>query len=60
MFYASSLIYLNYLVFFANSFIFIPFMYYRAKQEEKLLSNKFKEYKNYQKEVGMFFPKIFK
>lgn len=58
MFYASSIIYSNYVVFFATTFVFLPFMYYRAKQEEKMLSKRFKEYKQYQKEVGMFFFKF--
>jgi protein-S-isoprenylcysteine O-methyltransferase Ste14 len=60
MFLGASLIYTNYLSFLANIFIFIPFMYYRAKQEETLLIKEFKNYKNYQLKVGMFFPKIFK
>lgn len=58
MFYGGCLVYPNYLAFLANTLIFIPFMYYRAKQEEILLSKTFKEYKKYQKEVGMLFPKI--
>jgi protein-S-isoprenylcysteine O-methyltransferase Ste14 len=58
MFYGACLVHLNYLAFFSNTFIFIPFMYYRAKQEEWLLSKTFKEYSKYQKEVGMFFPKL--
>jgi|TARA_Y100000034_G_scaffold132414_1_gene195339 protein-S-isoprenylcysteine O-methyltransferase Ste14 len=60
MFYGACLVYPNYLAFLANTFIFIPFMYYRAKQEESLLLKTFKEYKQYKKEVGMFFPKIIK
>ncbi len=60
MFYGACLVYPNYLAFLANTFIFIPFMYYRAKQEESLLLRTFKEYKQYKKEVGMFFPKIIK
>jgi protein-S-isoprenylcysteine O-methyltransferase Ste14 len=58
MFYAASLIYLNYLAFLLNTFIFVPFMYYRAKQEEGLLEKQFKNYKEYKKSVGMFFPKF--
>ncbi|MGK0469242.1 MAG: protein-S-isoprenylcysteine O-methyltransferase Ste14, partial [Clostridium sp.] len=41
------------------TFIFIPFMYYRAKQEETLLIQTFSEYNDYIKRTGMFFPKIF-
>ena len=58
MFYAVSLIYSSWSTFLATSFIFVPFMYYRAKQEEKLLSKSFPEYKDFRKEIGMFFPKI--
>jgi protein-S-isoprenylcysteine O-methyltransferase Ste14 len=43
-----------------NTIVFIPFMYYRAKQEEKELTKTFKEYKDYQKRVGMFLPKLIK
>lgn len=58
MFYSACLIYPNYLAFLATTCVFIPFMYYRAKQEEKLLTKTFPEYKKYQKKVGMFFPKF--
>lgn len=60
MFFGASLIYSNPLAFLANIFIFIPFMYYRAKQEETLLTKEFENYKNYQMKVGMFFPKFLK
>ncbi len=60
MYYGSCLVYPNYLAFLANSFVFIPFMYFRAKQEEILLSQTFEDYEQYKKEVGMFFPKIIK
>jgi len=58
MFYGASFIYTNLYVFIANTIIFIPFMYYRAKQEEFFLTQNFKNYKTYQKKVGMFFPKV--
>jgi len=58
MFYAASAIYLNWLAFLMNTLIFIPFMYYRAKQEEKLLCEEFKSYARYKKKVGMFFPRL--
>lgn len=60
MFYGSVLVYRNILCLILITFIFIPFMYYRAKQEENLLSNTFKEYAEYKKKTGMFFPKIIK
>ena len=58
MFYGACLVYSNYLAFLLNSLIFVPFMYYRAKQEEELLTKQFKNYKNYILKVGMFFPKL--
>ncbi|MDD5070673.1 MAG: isoprenylcysteine carboxylmethyltransferase family protein [Candidatus Omnitrophica bacterium] len=58
MFYGASLVYLNFFAFLANGFIFIPFMYYRAKQEEKLLIERFPEYSEYRRNTGMFFPKL--
>jgi protein-S-isoprenylcysteine O-methyltransferase Ste14 len=58
MFYGACLVHPNYLAFLANTLIFIPFMYYRARQEEVLLSATFKDYSLYQKEVGMFFPNL--
>ena len=58
MFLGASLVYFNFLAFLANALVFVPFMYYRAKQEEELLAKEFEKYKDYQKKVGMFFPKI--
>jgi protein-S-isoprenylcysteine O-methyltransferase Ste14 len=59
MFYGACLVYPNYLAFLSNTLIFIPFMYYRAKQEEKLLIERFSDYTNYIIKTGMFFPKLF-
>ena len=58
MFYAASFIYLNWIAFLMNTLVFIPFMYYRARQEEYLLTQRFKQYNAYKKRVGMFFPKV--
>ncbi len=58
MFFAASLVFLNYAAFLANLLIFIPFMTYRAKQEEKLLCAQFPEYQEYQSKVGIFFPMV--
>jgi protein-S-isoprenylcysteine O-methyltransferase Ste14 len=55
-----SLIYTNYIAFLSIAFIFIPMMYYRARQEEKVLSAEFKAYQDYKQKVGMFFPKLIK
>lgn len=60
MIYSVGVLFQNYLVIILNTVIFIPFMYYRAKQEEKELIKEFKLYNNYIKTTGMFFPKIIK
>ena len=58
MLFGGSLAYRNWLSAVLTAFIFIPFMYYRAKQEEKLLQDEFAEYREYMKNTGMFFPKF--
>ena len=58
MFFGATLVYTNYLAFLANLLIFIPFMTWRAKQEEALLLQEFSGYQNYQKTTGRFFPKF--
>ena len=58
IFYGACLVYLNFPALLANTFIFIPFMFYRANQEEILLQKEFPEYKNYKLKTGMFFPKL--
>jgi protein-S-isoprenylcysteine O-methyltransferase Ste14 len=58
MFYGSAMVYSNWLAFLANTLVFVPAMYYRAKQEERLLIQEFFAYKDYQRKVGMFFPKV--
>ena len=60
MFYGACLVYRNIICFIAVTFIFIPFMYYRARQEEILLMETFSEYSDYKNRVGMFFPRLFK
>lgn len=54
------LIYSSYFAILSVLVIFIPMMYYRAKQEEKLLLTEFVEYLNYIQKTGMFFPKFFR
>ena len=58
MFYGACLVYPNYLALIANTILFVPFMFYRAKQEEKLLMERFEEYGEYKKTTGMLFPKL--
>jgi protein-S-isoprenylcysteine O-methyltransferase Ste14 len=57
MLFGGSVAYRNWLSAVLTICIFIPFMYYRAKQEEKLLREEFIEYQEYMKKTGMFFPK---
>ena len=56
MLFGGSIAYGNWLSAVITAFVFIPFMYYRAKQEEVLLTEEFAEYTEYVKKVGMFFP----
>jgi protein-S-isoprenylcysteine O-methyltransferase Ste14 len=53
-----SLIYINWVTIFLNIVVFIPFMYYRARQEEVLLSKHFPQYKLYKERVSMFLPNM--
>jgi protein-S-isoprenylcysteine O-methyltransferase Ste14 len=55
-----SLIYNDYASLISVLIIFLPMMYYRARQEEKLLTTEFSGYSKYKLNTGMFFPKIFK
>lgn len=60
MFYGGCMVYRNILSIVAVSVVFVPFMAYRARQEEKMLLQRFPEYHNYKQNTGMFFPKILK
>ncbi len=55
-----SLAYRNYLSLLLTALVFIPFMYYRAKQEETLLSQEFENYQEFKSKTGMFFPRIWR
>jgi protein-S-isoprenylcysteine O-methyltransferase Ste14 len=57
MLYGGAVIYSSWLAAVLVSAVFIPAMVYRAKQEEELLVKEFPEYKKYQEQVGLFFPK---
>jgi protein-S-isoprenylcysteine O-methyltransferase Ste14 len=59
MFLGGSILYANVVALVCTICIFVPAMTYRAKQEEVELLCEFPEYKEYQKSVGMFFPKIY-
>lgn len=59
MLYGFSLLYANFVVFALNTVIFIPFMVYRAKQEDELLFITFKDaFTEYKSKAGMFIPKM--
>jgi protein-S-isoprenylcysteine O-methyltransferase Ste14 len=58
MFYGACLVYRNIVSFIAVSIVFVPFMIYRARQEENLLIQRFPQYHEYKQSTGMFFPKI--
>ncbi len=58
MFYGAALVYSNFGGFLATTAVFIPFMYYRARQEEQMLGQFFSSYSEYKKNVGMFIPRF--
>lgn len=59
MLYGFSFLFQNYLVFILVSLIFIPFMIYRARQEEEELFVEFKEaFVEYKSKTGLFLPKM--
>ncbi|ALM09526.1 MAG: isoprenylcysteine carboxyl methyltransferase [Candidatus Peribacter riflensis] len=58
MFFAGSFLYFNWLLFLLTVVIFLPFMTWRARQEEMLLEEQFPGYSKYRKITGMFFPKL--
>lgn len=58
IFFGGSVLFSNWVAFLLTALLFVPFMYYRAKQEEQLLSESFKSaYTHYVAQVPMFFPK---
>lgn len=58
MFFAGSFLYFNWILFLLTTGIFLPFMTWRARQEEGLLEERFPGYGEYRKTTGMFFPKL--
>lgn len=61
MMYGFSFLFTNPLVFILNSVVFIPFMIYRAKQEDTLLAIAFPDaFDKYRSTTGLFIPKIIK
>jgi protein-S-isoprenylcysteine O-methyltransferase Ste14 len=53
-FYGVSLVTLNGAAFLANTAVFVPFMAYRARQEETVLAKQFPAYAGYQARVALF------
>jgi protein-S-isoprenylcysteine O-methyltransferase Ste14 len=60
MFYGACLIFRSAAAVLAVTLVFVPFMYYRALQEENLLIQKFSQYEKYRRKTGMFLPRILK
>lgn len=59
MLYGFSFLFFNIAVFILTTVIFIPFMIFRTKQEDKILADTFNgAFEEYKKNTGMFFPKI--
>ena len=56
--YGASIAYANALGVLLMSAVFVPMMFFRARQEEVVLSGVFAEYADYKKRTGMFLPKI--
>lgn len=60
MLFGGALVFSNIACVLLTAFVFIPFMTYRAKQEEKMLIEAFSEYRAYKSKTGMFFPKFWR
>ncbi|HEX9107237.1 MAG TPA: isoprenylcysteine carboxylmethyltransferase family protein, partial [Longimicrobiales bacterium] len=57
MFVGAALIYRNAVLLGATLLVFLPAMVRRARQEERLLEQRFPEYHGYRRRVGMLFPR---
>lgn len=60
MFFGACLVFRNIAALLAVTVVFVPFMYYRALQEERLLMQRFSQYEEYRRKTGMFFPLMLK
>ena len=56
--YGAAIVYANWLGILLISVVFVPMMYYRVLLEEKLLTQRFPEYRGYARRTGMFLPKL--
>lgn len=57
MFTGAGLVYLNIAALAATYLVFLPMVYYRARQEEAMLLDDLRGYREYLKRVGMFWPR---
>jgi len=57
MFTGASIVYLNLLALAVTYLVFLPMVYYRARQEEAMLIDDLPGYRGYMQRVGMFWPK---
>jgi len=58
MFTGAAVVYLNLAALAATYLVFLPMVYYRARQEETLLLDELPGYRDYMQRVGMFWPRI--
>jgi len=58
MFAGASITYLNASTLAVTCFVFLPMMYYRARQEEIMLTKDLKGYAEYRQRVSMFLPRL--
>jgi len=58
MFFGNALMYSNWLAAVLTAAVFVPMMDFRARQEEKILSETFDGYSDYMKSTGRLFVKI--
>ncbi len=59
MLYGFSFLFFNFAVFALITVVFIPFMIYRANQEDKMLADTFNgAFEEYKKKTGLFIPKM--
>lgn len=58
MFLGAGVAYLNGAALAATCLVFVPMMFYRARQEEKILAEVFPQYDAYRKRTGMFIPRL--
>ena len=59
MMYGFSFLFTNPIVFLLNTIIFLPFMVYRAKQEDAMLAIVFPDtFSKYKSKTGLFIPKL--